>query len=558
LGDRTIEGLAGHIAVEDRTIKMQRAVYVLSVVLFAMAGTEPGRGATCESISTIALKDTNITLATTVAAGVFTLPGAGPAANPSQNFKMLPEFCRVAGVIKPSSDSHIEFEVWMPTSGWNGKFEGIDNGGFAGNIHYGLDGGLAGALLRGYATASTDTGHKSGPGVDGSWALGHPEKIVDFGYRAIHLTAGNAKAIIRAFYGESPRRSYFAGCSNGGRQALMEAQRFPNDYDGIIAGAPANFWTHLLMQAIWSSQALLQNPASYIPAAKLPAIESAALRACDATDGVKDGVIDDPPKCHFDPAKLLCHGAESDSCLTRPQVEALKKLYDGPRNAKSEQIFPGYVPGAETGRGGWGPWITGSAPKKSLMFAFGSQFFADFVFSDANWDYRTFNFDRDVKPTDDKMASILNATDPNLKAFKNRGGKLILYHGWSDAAISALNSVNYYKSVAANMGQRETDSFVKLFMAPGMQHCAGGPGPDLLARPGAEQDPERDLDLALVRWVEKGIAPAKLIAAKRQEDANLASAVLRTRPLCPYPQVVKYKGTGSIDDASNFTCLAAK
>ena len=247
--------------------------------------------------------------------------------------------------------------------------------------------------------------------------------MIDFGYRAIHETAEKAKAVIRAFYGEGPKRSYFSSCSNGGRQALMEAQRFPDDYDGIIAGAPANYWTHLLAAAASDMQATLAEPGSYIPAAKLPAIQAAALGACDALDGVKDGVLEDPARCRLDPAALVCKGPESDSCLTAAQAAALKKIYDGPRNSKNERIFPGYSAGGEAEPGGWGPWITGAAPEKSLMFAFGTQFFKNMVYEDPAWDFRTFDLDRDTKVADDKMARVLNATDPDLKRFKERGAE---------------------------------------------------------------------------------------------------------------------------------------
>ena len=269
----------------------------------------PALAATCEDLAKLTLPDTTITTAQSMPAGSFTPPDGHALPN-------LPAFCRVAGVIKPSGDSNIQFEVWLPASGWNKKFQGIGNGGFAGAISYS---GLGGAVTHGYATASTDTGHR-GDGTDASWALGHPEKIMDFGYRAIHETADKAKGVIRAFYGEGPRRSYFSSCSNGGRQALMEAQRFPADYDGIIAGAPANFWTHLLIGAAWDVKATLTQPGAYISAVKLPAIEKAALAACDALDGVKDGVIEDPTRCHFDPDTLLCKGPESDACLTAPQL----------------------------------------------------------------------------------------------------------------------------------------------------------------------------------------------------------------------------------------------
>jgi feruloyl esterase len=272
---------------------------------------------------------------------------------------------------------------------------------------------------------------------------------------------------------------------------------------------------------------------------------------------VKDGVLESPAQCRFDPAVLLCKGAESDSCLTAPQVAALKNIYDGPRNSKGERVFPGYSPGGEAEPGGWGPWITGEEREKSLMFAFGTQFFKNMVFGDPAWDFRTFQVDRDTKAADDKAASILNSTDPDLKRFQERGGKLILYHGWSDAAIPALNSPNYYQSVVSKMGENNADAFVRLFMAPGMQHCGGGSGPNSFGQlaGGVEGDPLHDIDAALERWVEQGIAPQQIIATKYKTGNDPKSGVARTRPLCPYPQVARWKGSGSTDDAANFTCV---
>lgn len=504
--------------------------------------------ATCESLLGLKLPATTITSAVVVPTGTFRPPGA-PANSPALAvFKALPNFCRVQGVLKPSADSHIEFEVWLPTGGWNGKYQGIGNGGFAGSIGYGA---LAGPVANGYAASSTDTGHK-GSATDGEWALGHYEKIVDFGYRAIHETAENSKEIIQAFYSDKIKHSYFSSCSNGGRQALLEAQRYPADYDGIIAGAPANYWTHHLSGFVWNAQAL---DAAYIPAAKLKAIEAAAVSACDRIDGVQDGVIDDPTKCHFDPAVLRCKGADSDNCLTDGQIATLKKIYAGPKTSKGEQIFPGYLPGGETGNAGWTSWINGMAPGRSAQFAFGTGFFGDMVFQDANWDFRKFHFDRDLKITDDKMARIMNAMDPNLKTFKDRGGKLILYHGWSDAAIAPTNTINYYESVVSKMGSKETSDFVELFMVPGMQHCGGGPGPNEFgATVRTQTDPQHNMTMALERWVEKGVAPEKIIATKYQVDNNPSSQVVRSRPLCPYPLAAKYQGSGKTDNAANFTC----
>jgi feruloyl esterase len=517
------------------------------VCCVALGSSLPALAATCEELSSLKLADTTISIAQGVAAGQFA-PPSGTAAP----FKNLPAFCRVAGTMKPSSDSNIQFEVWLPASGWNGKLAGIGNGGFAGQVPYSS---LVLPLTRGYVVATTDTGHTGG---DASWALGHPEKVTDFGYRAIHETAVQAKTIVKAFYGDAPRRSYFSSCSNGGRQALMEAQRYPADYDGIIAGAPANFWTHHVSGFVFNLQAL-SDPASHIPPSKLKTIEAAALAACDARDGVADGVIDDPSKCGFDPAVLLCKGEDSDGCLTQPQVAALKKIYEGPRTAKGEQVFPGYEPGAETGGGGWNLWITAT---KSAQYMFGTQFFGNMVFENASWDYKTFNLDRDVKVADDKTARILNSTDPDLKAFQKRGGKLILYHGWSDAAIAPQNTINYYESVVKKMGQGEADQFVRLFMVPGMQHCYGGPGPSSFGQAGIGYQPpvdaKHDVSVAIEDWVERGTAPETIIATKPVSDSDASKGALRTRPLCAYPLVARWKGSGSTDDAANFNCVKAE
>ena len=522
---------------------MVRAVFALFACIAVAA---PASAATpCESLAHLTLPGASIASAVSVPAGSSTPPGGRlVVAN-------LPAFCKVTGVINPAADSNIRFEVWMPSSGWNGKFEGAGNGGFAGAINYA---DMGSALSRGYATASTDAGHQAGM-TDAAWAMGHAEKIADFGFRAIHETAEKAKAVIGAFYGQGPRHSYFASCSNGGRQALMEAQRYPADYDGIIAGAPANYWTHLLASAAFDIQATLADPGSYIPARKLPAIQAAALSACDALDGVKDGLIENPVRCHFEPAAMLCRGPESDSCLTATQVETLTKIYTGPRNSKGEQVFPGYSPGGEAEPGGWAAWITGGEPQQAAMFFFGTHFFQSMVYADPAWDFRTFQVDRDTKTADDKMARILNATDADLKRFKERGGKLILYHGWSDAAIPAQSTIDYYQAVVSKMGARDSASFVRLFMVPGMQHCGGGSGPNTFGAGAAEGDAQHDMGRALEHWVEDGVAPEQIVATGYKSRSDPASGVARTRPLCAYPQIARWKGSGSTDDAASFVCV---
>ncbi len=492
------------------------------VTLLAAAAFVPrtAAAASCESLVSLAIPQSKITSAQSVPAGEFAPPGnAAPIHN-------LPAFCRVAATLAPSADSDIKIEVWMPASGWNGKFEGLGNGGWSGNIAYGA---LAGAVSRGYAAASTDTGHSGG---SAEFALGHPEKLIDFAERSEHEMTVKSKAIIAAFYGNGPKLSYWNGCSSGGKQGLKEAQNYPEDYNGIIAGAPANNWVALLSSDMRNSVALLKDPASDIPPAKLALLHKAAVESCDAVDGLKDGLIDDPTRCHFDPAALLCRQpAETESCLTAAQVAAAKDIYTPLTNPRThKEIFPGLEPGSEPG---WGAF----APKP---FSISNDYFRYVIHKDPHWDFRTFDADRDVALAEklDKD-HLLRAVDPDLKKFISHGGKLILYHGWSDSLIAPLNSINYFQSVVSKMGGLEkTEQSVRLFMAPGMSHCAGGDGPNVF-----------DMVSALEQWVEQNKAPQRVVASH-----NVAGQVDRTRPWCPYPQVAKYKGAGSTDDAANFVC----
>ncbi|HLK06316.1 MAG TPA: TonB family protein [Candidatus Angelobacter sp.] len=517
---------------------------LLALVLILLATPGLAVAATCESLAALNLPDTTITLAQAVAAGAFIPPGESV---PPASVKNLPAFCRVAATIKPAKDSEIKMEVWLPLTGWNGKYRGEGNGGFAGSIFYP---GLATAVSQGYASASTDTGHSGSP-VDAHWALGHPDKIVDFGWRAIHEMTVKAKSVIQAFYGDAPRKSYFTGCSNGGRQALMEAQRFPEDYDGIIAGAPANYWTKVFATFIWDIQAMQAKPGSYIGANKIPAIARAVVAACDAYDGVKDGVLNDPRACRFHQV-LLCKERDSDSCLTPPQEAALKKIYDGPVDAKGKQIFPGFLPGGEEGEGGWVTWID-SGPGKDLQSVFAHGFYTNMISSKEPVNLKTIDVETAVKLADEQQGQTFNAVDPNLKPFAARGGKLIMYHGWSDAALPPQGSINYYNSVEAAMGPGKPELFMRLFMAPGMQHCGGGPGTNSFGQFAPGVDADHDLNQALERWVEKGIAPDRLIATKFVDDKP-EKGVAMTRPLCPYPAAATFKGTGDTNDAANFGC----
>jgi len=503
----------------------------------------------CESLAKLSLPHATITSAARVDGASFAPPQGQPMTG-------LPAFCRVAGVLAPTSDSHIELEVWLPAAGWNGKLQGIGNGGLAGSIGYD---GLGLAVSRGYAAASTDTGHKGSP-IDGKWALGHPEKVVDFGHRAIHETAVAAKAIVAAYYGTSPRRSYFAGCSNGGRQALMEAQRYPDDYDGLVVGAPAASWTGLFAGFVWNAQAMA-DAAAQVPPAKLQAIERAVLGACDKSDGVADGVLARPEACGFDPRTIVCKDKDAADCLAPAQADALAKIYSGPRARDGQRVFPGFPPGAETGPGGWGLWITGASPGTSLQAVFATQIGANMVFDRPDWDLKTYAYERDQAVVEAKLAKNLNATDPDLGAFRRRGGKLIVFHGRNDPALPVQATIDYVESVRARLGRDAADSFLRLYLMPGLQHCFGGPGASFcggLSVPvGA---PDRDFSAALERWVDEGVAPGTMIAVKPAEGPSLAtlsaaaaSATLR-RPLCPYPQAAVFKGEGSPDDPAGYRC----
>ena len=475
----------------------------------------------CESVASIALRNATITTATTIEAGAFPAPpGRGP--NAGAVYKTLPAFCRIAATLKPSSDSEINIEVWMPAMGWNGKLQSVGNGAWAGTISYPA---LATALAAGYAAASTDTGHE---GNNPNFIPDHPEKVVDFAYGAVHEMTAKSKAILAAYYGDGPQYSYWNGCSTGGRQAMAEAQRFPTDYDGIIAGAPANYPTKLQGSQVWTSAMTHKNEAGYIPPAKYAAIHKAALDQCDALDGVKDGVIEDPTRCKFDPRVIECKGEDGPSCLTAPQVELARKIYAGPG------FFPGLEPGSEMG------WATLSGPKPMDLAV---ETYKYLVFQDPKWDYLTFNPETDVARAEKSVSTLMNSVDPNLKPLFAHGSKLLQYHGWADPGIPPGSSVNYYKSVLEAMGGKAkvNDSY-RLFMVPGMGHCGGGDGTSTF-----------DMVSALDQWVVEGKAPDQIVASK-----VVSGAVVRTRPLCPYPQVATYKGSGSTDDAANFSCKAAR
>jgi feruloyl esterase len=491
-----------------------------------ICGGSPALAASCESLTSVSLPNVKITSAASVEPGAFVPPSPGGTNTAASTvFANLPVFCRVSATLTPSSDSDIKIEVWLPVSRWNGKFQAVGNGGWAGVISYNA---LALAVAGGYATVSTDTGHT---GNGGSFALGHPEKMIDFAYRSEHEMTLAAKALVAAFYGRAPEISYWNGCSTGGRQGLTEAQRYPSDYNGIIAGAPGNNRTHLYAWSIAVAQTAHKDETSYIPPTKYAMIHKSVLEACDALDGLKDGLIGDPTRCHFDPKALTCKGEDNPSCLTPAQAETARKIYSSAKDPRTgQEIYPGLEPGSEMG------WAIHAGPEP---LAYATDGFKYVTFKNPAWDYRSFNLEKDVALADNVDDGMTSAMDPNLKDFLGRGGKLLMYQGWSDPNISPLNTVHFYQSVLNTMAGAASDS-VRLFMSPGMGHCGGGDGPNTFDAMGA-----------LAQWVEKGQPPDQLLASHR---AN--GAVDRTRPICAYPKVAAYKGTGSIDDAGNFACQA--
>jgi feruloyl esterase len=481
--------------------------------------------ATCESVAGLNLPNTKVTSAAEVAAGAFAPPGP-PArgGGPGSAFTSLPAFCRVALTLTPTSDSDIKVEVWLPVSGWNGKYQAVGNGAWQGSIGYAA---LAEALRRGYATSSTDTGHVGG---SASFGMGHPEKVIDFAYRSEHEMAVTSKAVINAFYGSTPKFSYWNGCSAGGRQAMKEAQMFPGDFDGIIAGSPGLDWSGRTSQAVRIAQAL-QNEQARLTPAKTQVLHSAVMAACDGLDGVKDGLIENPLACKFDPGVLVCKGGEEPACLTQAQVDTARLIYSPIVDSKTKQEIPGLAPGSELGWTDMG-WSASAR-------ATGLDHFRYLIFADPQWEVQKFNVATDVARLREGPSGAIDAADANLKPFFDRGGKLIQYHGWADPQITPLASVAYFNRVAAaSGGASRVHSNYRFFMAPGMGHCSGGAGPN-----------DFDELSALEQWVEQGKAP-DMITASHSRDGK----VDRTRPLCPYPQVASYKGSGSIDEAANFVC----
>lgn len=525
-------------------VKQLRSLLALSAFASLAALSRLAGAASCESLKQVVLPHTTLSMAQSVAAGAFTPPVPDWARAFMTATPIPVAFCRIAGEIRPTSDSNIKFELWLPTRGWSGRYESVGNGGFAGFIRYDS---MRNPLLGGSAVASTDDGHV-GPAIGptaGDWALGHPEKIIDYGHRAVHLTAVAAKALTADFYGRKPAHAYFVGCSKGGQEGFMEAQRYPKDFDGIVSGAAASQWTDLFSSFAWTQSINLANRSSYLSADDLAKIGAAIVAACETPATAHDGFIGDPMRCNVSTATLG---------LTPEKQKTFEAIHQGPKDASGRQIFPGMPYGGENA--GWQDTISGTdfdaAQTDAQMSMYGEDFFRNFVYHDRQWSFKGFDIDKGRADAARIVGKAMNADDMSFAAFKARGGKFMAYAGMVDSIVTPLSSVRSYQAVKAAQGD-STPEFYRLFLAPGVNHCGGGPGPNQFGQSGGTGDAEHDMVVALQQWVEQGVAPARIVATKFVGDDPAKGAAM-TRPLCVFPQIAKYQGSGDRTSAANFSC----
>jgi feruloyl esterase len=515
-------------------MKSYWSILALGGCLGVAAAARAADVAQCTQLAQLNLPDTRIEKAEVLSGappwqipdGVFARLGGGP------RMTVPVPFCRVSLVI----EKEIQMEVWLPDD-WNHRFEGVGNAGLTGALNYPS---MVAAVRAHFATASTDTGHITDRDVfQADWIAGHPQRVIDFGHRAHHLMAARAKDVIAAYYGQHAAHSYFSGCSSGGWQGLTEAQRYAGDYDGILAGAPAINYLGATMRGMVLAQDLAAHPDGNLDAAASALLVQGALARCDAEDGLKDGLISAPFGCGFDPAQLLCKADQSQSCLTAAQVARARLVYGPHRTPGGLKLYPGPTWGTAAFFSLGGPPPAPAAvravdPLSAMMTAVTG--------TAPQWTPATFDPDKDLKPVLRALGPDLNSTDPDLNAFADHGGKLILYHGGADPGLSPYNTLDYLNAVSGKLGAAKVQTFVRTYFAPGMFHCVGGTGPSVF-----------DAMTPLIAWVEKGEAPREIVAT--QPGAN--GTVTRTRPLCPYPQVAAYKGNGSVDEAGSFECKVA-
>jgi feruloyl esterase len=531
--------------MKPRRDRVRRIASIAAPVLAIGAlSPAPSIAASCDAVAGLQIDHTMIDAAESHPAGAYTPVGGAELAG-------LPAFCRVHGVVSPVDGSHVGFEVWLPEAEWNGKIEMLGNGGYSSAMAFPA---MAEQLKRGYAAVATDTGHN---GDDPDFAAGHPEAIVDWASRAVHVSIEAAKSVASTLYGEAARHAYFWGCSTGGQQALMEAQRHPEDFDGIIAGDPGNNRTHLNAGFLW--QFVKNHHAAdlsvIVPPEKLALVTDAVVKECRGKDGglSSDDFLTDPEFCAFQPAELLCKGGDAPDCLTQDEVDAMTAMYSGAHDPKTgEQIYYGWPKGSEnSGRvvealPGWSLyWADPAHPDRPARL----NFWRIWAFQEPDWDWRSFDFDAGMTTVDDRLAATINAVSPDLSAFRAAGGKLIHYHGLADPVVPPRESIDYYERVQATEDAGRppradaSADFYRLFLAPGLYHCQGGPGPNVLDGQGA-----------LERWVEQGVAPETIAAVKYRDDKP-AQGVVMSRALCPYPKRAHYLGAGNPSEASSFSCV---
>ena len=537
--------------------KTKYCIAIFLMLAFSLPVLTSASTNSCDRLGNLKLPKTEIILSKLVPAGSF------PDSAIKKIRYNMPEHCRVEGIAKPTEKSHINFVVLMPTKEWDGRFYQLGSGGFSGSLgFYGVD------LPKGSAIAASDDGNQGGPGNDGSWALDQPDAIIDYGYRSIKETTIRSKAIIETYYSRQPKFSYFAGCSNGGRQALMAAQRFPEDWDGILAGTPSNYLTYTATMKIWNITAQWGEAGGNIPLEKLSVIQAGALAACSSEAHVINGVATDPRFCRYDPELLDCQSASEKSCLTISQAQALKKIYAGPIDPDTgHSIFPGIEPTFETMN--WHYGLIREKPDTGPLYRLGAGFFRYMVFDDPQFDIFRIDFS-DIEAQIDKkyvngesLKSVLNAVDPDLRKLRDRGAKILMHHNWGDTYIPPQSSINYYHGVVSEMGGvGRVQDFFRLFMVPGASHCSGGGrGANAVGLfetlPAKHDDKRHNIFRALESWVEEGHAPDKIIATKYVEG-NADKGIEFTRPLCPYPKLAIYDGHGPVENASSFRCEKGK
>ena len=542
---------------------LARSILTSGVILGGVslaAAAHADEGSACQDLARLSLPRDTITLAVPVTSGTFTDDTRFD--HQTKIYKDLPAFCRVRGVSRPTPDSEIGFEVWLPLAGWDRRLHMVGNGAYSSNIYYAQ---MSERLRAGDLAVATDTGHR---GADLAFGDGHPEKIRDFAGRSVHESAVAAKAIAKQFYGVAPSFSYFSGCSTGGYQGLMAAQAYPDDFDGIIAGAPGNNRSTLNMAFLWNYLANHRagdDKAQILQPSDLLLINAAAVKACDGLDGVEDGVISDPRQCHFDLESLKCQPAQTGQCLSDEQIAAAERIYAGPRNARTgQQIYPGYPFGSEGVRSsatdahpGWSDyWADDDNPDRPDR----ADFFASWVFNDPNWNWWTFNWSSDVDTVHRRISGLFDANSPDLSSFSARKGKLIMFMGWADPVGAPGEAINYYDSVKARMKKTDASvqAFLRLYMIPGMDHCANGPGATYVSSATRDSlppvsDARHDMLIALEDWVEHDRAPEALVATHYSDVPS--KTVAFQRPICVYPKVVKYRG-GPTDKADSFGCVA--